>query len=82
MDTTHSYKAGDLVRLTYVDHFGFLGRDFHPRDADLGLVGEVIGIKVYRDEEDPEDLGVACLTCALVGGSRVLELIDYEVEPA
>lgn len=75
-------KIPTKVCVRSVDHYGYNGREHHPRDTDIGHVLTVHTIEVFHPEpgEDP-DSGYTVLTCTREDGSLV-EMIDFEVEDA
>lgn len=67
-------QKGDIVRVDYVDMYGFCGRDRHPNRNDINVTGEVV--RVERFDED-EYTVLTVLT--FESEPRFLDLIDYEV---
>ena len=82
----NTFRPGQIVEVTSVDMYGFLGRELHPLPIDVGVLArvEVVehGRESYGDEEGDE-LDYTVLTCTVVhpGPPRVLELMDFEVSP-
>lgn len=86
---------GTPVRLSFVDLYGFCGRELHPCEADVGFLGVVRGVHVSFSDADgclldrtegvpggtlvPRDLDYACYVVEAPDGRR-LELMDHEVE--
>jgi len=63
---------GKLVRMVSLDKYGYLGRDLHPNETDVGtFVGTVISFY----EEEPEVLLVRN------NNGKELELIVDEIQP-
>lgn len=68
---------GTSVKVTYVDKFGFQGRDFHPEEDDLYgvfVVVDCLSVDTY-DETEP----VVCYRCCNRDGV-VRDFMHYEVE--
>lgn len=86
---------GTPVRLSFVDMFGFCGRELHPQESDVGFLGIIKGVNVsFTDDEGclvdraagvpggtlmPREFDFACYTVEAPDGRR-LELVDHEIE--
>jgi hypothetical protein len=69
---------GTKVRLVSVDKFGFVGREKHPTQADIGFEGYIMDI-AHDSDQDCND--IPDYTYYLVqAGDKELECMDHEVE--
>jgi hypothetical protein len=85
--------TGTLVKVVFIDDFGFCGRELHPTDIDLERTGVIEGnsVSVTDDEgcllevqenvlagtEFPEETPV----CYLINlGERKLQVMSHEIE--
>ena len=77
MDT---FRPGQIVEVTSVDMYGFMGRELHPDITDIGVLARVMVVEV---EDELDEVPIVCYTCEVVdpGPPRVLELMDFEVSP-
>jgi len=86
---------GTWVKMTSFDGFGFCGREYHPREEDVGFFGRIVktslstcddeGCLVSHDEDAPAgtlvtgEYSYACYTVRAPSG-RLLQLMNHEVE--
>jgi hypothetical protein len=69
---------GTKVRLVSVDKYGFVGREQHPTQADIGFEGIIMDI-AHDSDQDCND--IPDYTYYLVEGKdKSLECMDFEVE--
>lgn len=66
---------GSKVRCTYVDMYGFQGREKHPTQADIGFEGYVSHII-----DQSADLQCEYICYLVSAGDKELELMSFEVE--
>lgn len=84
------------VKIKYIEKYGYLGRDFHPKDSDIGLEGSVCNIFVesnnslYNFEISERDItaldnllgkdNYIIFYKVKMDSGHTLELVDEEVE--
>jgi hypothetical protein len=74
-----SYKneyIGKPYVITYVDKWGFLGRELHPIQSDVGMVG----VPVELVEFDVSNEFVYAVFRVQMTDGRFLELLDFEMK--
>ena len=67
---------GDQVRVTQVDMYGYLGRDFHPKRHHNGRVATVTRVELVEHNEEDDEIIYHVVTST---GQR-LELMGHEIE--
>jgi len=74
-----SYKnkyIGKPYVITYVDKWGFLGRELHPIQSDVGMVGVPVELVEF---DGSDEFGYAVFRVQMKDG-LFLELVDFEMK--
>jgi hypothetical protein len=74
---------GDTLWMTSYDPYGYNGREYHPDQSDVGLLGEVVRVDHHKEADfylEPGDCDYVCYTVLTYEKEpRFLEWMDHEV---
>lgn len=77
------YNKGEIVLVQGVDPHGFLGRENHPEEYDIGLTGEVVrSVRVdgrVCQDDDPETWFEMVTILTFEETPRFLDMMDFEI---
>lgn len=79
------------AKIVHIDRYGYNGRDFPPRETDLGRIVQIVSLDAWNcdgsmklmDTEAPErELanGAFDIVRAITPGGRTIELVEHEFE--
>jgi hypothetical protein len=79
------FNKGEIVLITDVDMYGFLGREYHPHESDVGLTAEVVKAERVTDEFLANAEADTLITYEVIKvltfepNPRFLDMIDFEI---
>ena len=78
------FPQGSILQMSCIDLYGYNGREYHPAPEHVGLLGEVVRLESYQEDEHFEVPGDCDYTCYTVltyePEPRFLEWMDHEVK--
>ncbi len=77
----NKFKKGDVVLITTVDPYGFLGREAHPEQEHIGLTAEVVSSQEVDcgDGDDERELFEFVRVITYGDNPVNLEMVDFEI---
>jgi hypothetical protein len=74
MNIVEVLRYGTQVRLAHLDRYGYLGRDLHPEECDVGFLGVVVGNSVVTLDAEGSILAVKE---NVLGGTELVDDPDH-----